>query len=96
MGSFKIEGNQKLAGGNIKVTFFPAKGNVKVTLHFPGVRGEHRWDTDPDEFKAFLSLIVLTGIMGWASRDEMFRRGQREVQFVHNLMTNHPHWFFQK
>ena len=58
-------------------------------VFIPGWRhaGINRWDTDPQEFKAFLGLICLTGIMGWSNREEMFRRGQREVLFVHNTMT---------
>jgi len=50
-------------------------------------RGVAIWDTCVEEFKAFLALIVLTGINKWSNRDEMFRRGEREFPFVHRIMT---------
>jgi hypothetical protein len=57
--------------------------------YMPGwrVAGVNRWDTEIVEFKGFLSLIILTGVIQWASRDEMFRRDNREVRFVH-MMTS--------
>lgn len=63
--------------------------NLFGRLYMPGWRvgGINRWDTNLTEFKAFLALIILTGVMPWANRDEMYRRGNREVAFVHGIMS---------
>lgn len=57
--------------------------------YIPGwrVRGVNRWDTNALEFKAFLAVVNMTGILGFANREEMFRRGPREFAYIHSITS---------